>query len=196
MKTHAQTRLLAGALFIISLLLSSTCNAQEIEPGDGIYKHPRNSISLNPLIMFLPVWNIQYGRYIQPKKAIHLNVSIMDQAIFNDTKMRGFVLTGDYRYYITNERRRSTYVTPYLRYQNIQYAGNGDEIQQRRMSGGLALGKLYYIGDTFFVDLHVGLNYTPTGYKVKRTDGNVDVEIPRTLYGLGPRIGVSVGIGF
>lgn len=174
--------------------ISFSSLAQPTNEIDAAIK--RHQIKTNPAILFLPVWNLNYEFRATENKAVQLGVSFLDQANFIDTEMNGAIITFDYKYYLRKRRNRRGYLQPYLRYQNIEYAGNGDTITQNKIGGGVSAGRVYEVTEWLVLDLSLGFNFIPTGYKTLETDGEIDVVLPPTLYGFGPRIGVLIGVTF
>lgn len=82
--------------------------------------------------MLFPVWNIQHGRFIASNTSLQIGASYLDQALFIDTKMIGYVATLDYKYYYRSNRKSASYLSPYIRYQNIEFQGNGDKILYKK----------------------------------------------------------------
>lgn len=190
MKQFRKSTLLISSSFCLAIMIMSVCSFGQ-RTG-----HSKNHIKFNPVLFLVPAFNINYERFIKDNQSLQIGMTHMDRAYFRDTEMNGRVISLDYKCYYRNDRTKRSYFLPYLRYQNMEYLGNGDIIKQKEVGGGVCAGKVFYLTEWLVADLNLGLNFIPTSYKTIYTDGIVDVEAPITLYGLGPRIGLLIGISF
>ena len=155
------------------------------------------TLKTNPVISLVSMWNIQADISTDEKRSFQLSfLSINDSYIFVDTEATGTIYSFDYKMYFRRGKSTALYVSPFVRYQHMLYEGNQDRVQLHKPGAGAMIGKEWLLFQRIVIDLHGGINYFSENYKIISTDGPIDVVIPKTLRGLGPRLGLLVGFRF
>lgn len=130
----------------------------------------------------------------------------------DDTKITGFSITPEYRYYLSGEAMDGFYVGPFVRYQSFsltneydsyQFDNNGNMTTVRRkdegtlntLGAGVLVGRQWLFKDRFTLDLFAGPSYS--GGSVKAKSGSADnLDVSGGLNGFGLRVGLTFGIAF
>ena len=175
-------------LVVLIYLVPIVCSAQR----------ERFQIKTNFPILFVAMWNIQFQKVLKNHNALQISVvGVQDHNIFVDTEATGGMLTVDYKAYFPMQKKNSVrYIAPFLRYENFVFDGNDDRVKMAHLGCGLMLGQEKTFWKRAVLDVYFGFNYFPDKYRVLSTDGFLNVVIPATLRGLGPRAGLAVGYKF
>jgi hypothetical protein len=158
----------------------------------------RYQIKTNVPILFVAMWNVQFQKKLKDDKAFQVSlVGVKDHVIFVDTEASGYMLTVDYKAFFPKRKEHSVrYFAPFVRYENFMLDGNQDKVRITHPGCGLMFGQERTFWKKEILDVYFGFNYFPDKYQIISTDGFLDVVIPSTLHGLGPRLGVSLGYKF
>jgi hypothetical protein len=176
----------------------------------GQNRLPKYNIKVNlPNLPFM-VWNVQ-AEYLMKYHSIQVGYAKADGSTFIDTDVEGHFVNLEYRIYLQPEKKfTGTYFSPYLRWQNIYFEGTGDGtgigkdiIQVNNIGGGLVLGRVAHPFKIrwLVLDYFAGVNYIPKKYDVIELTSGIppnshSFPLPPTLYGLGVRVGIALGVRF
>ncbi|MGB0521508.1 MAG: DUF3575 domain-containing protein [Flammeovirgaceae bacterium] len=119
-------------------------------------------------------------------------------ASVGDTKFRGFGITPEFRYYLSDrEAPAGFYLGPFLRYQNftLTYDSDDSEADLTTFGGGVLVGNQWIFKERIALDIFAGPSYNAGSLEAK--DGaNEDNFETGTFDGFGFRFGVALGIAF
>lgn len=178
-------------LFAITAL-SNTADAQS---------EKKNIIKVNMLSPIIRTASFFYERVITPKSTAQLGLYyIGSPAPVGDAKIRGFGITPEYRFYVSNSKQapQGFFVAPFLRYQNLELSidTTNEKATISTFGGGLAIGGQWIFSDIISLDIFGGPTVNTRTFKAT-TNGATEQDF--TLTGLGNfgfRFGVTVGVAF
>jgi hypothetical protein len=155
-----------------------------------------NAIKINPLSALLATGNISYERLVNDKQSFQLG-GYYTGVKFSSTKITGYGITPEYRFYVGREALNSFYVAPYARYQSISFKETefDSKATLSTVGGGLLFGRQWLIGDSFTIDLFLGPNYSSGSVKVSFGDED-DFKGLNFFTGFGLRSGITLGLAF
>ncbi len=178
-----------AVLFLIVLCFSSNIYGQE----------KQNGIKLNPLALIIGAVNVQYERAVSEKNSAQLGLFFINFNI-GDTKLSGFGLTPEYRFYLAKEALDGFYAAPLINFNTLSLdvsAGTTDgSATLTTFGGGAKIGWNWLLGDAdnFIIDLGLGANYSGTNLNVK-SGNESDFEFG-AFDGLRPVLNFSIGYAF
>lgn len=159
----------------------------------------QNGVKLNPLALIIGAINVQYERAVSEKNSVQLGLFIINLNI-GDTKLSGFGLTPEYRFYLAKEALDGFYAAPLINFNtlSLSYDDGVDsgEASLTTFGGGAKIGWNWLLGDAdnFIIDLGLGANYSGTSLNVKSgTEGNFDFG---AFDGIRPILNFSIGYAF
>ena len=155
-----------------------------------------HTIKINPIILSFKAWNIGY-EYTDLEKnwGLQLNAIAFGDGFFIDTRMTGIQITIDYKRCFPNKK---TYFAPFLRYQNMEFEDFSGTISHKHPGIGLIVGKVFHPFNIrwWSVDMYAGINHISRRYEIVEGEEPIDIDVPVTIYGTGPRFGITTGINF
>ncbi len=181
-----------ATLFVLVLILSGVrCPAQGLNTVN---------VKTNSLSYFFRTWNVAVDVPVGKRISTQATFTKLNMVTFIDTEIDGFILTADFKYYLISKTKKNrlitTYISPYLKFEDLFFENEFDERALKTLGGGLMIGKHIEPKrqDWFILDLFIGPNYIPKNMKVIKDNGNPDFPIPTTLYSLGLRFGIMLGL--
>jgi hypothetical protein len=155
-----------------------------------------NAIKINPLSAILATGNISYERVVGDKQSFQLG-GYYTGVKFSSTKITGYGVTPEYRFYLGKEALNSFYAAPYMRYQSISFKETefDSKATLSTFGGGLVIGRQWLIGESFTIDLFLGPNYSSGSVKVSFGDED-DFKGLNFFTGFGLRSGITLGLAF
>lgn len=118
-------------------------------------------------------------------------------ASIGETKFRGFGITPEFRYYLSDQALDGFYLGPFLRYQNFDLTDDltEDEATFSSFGGGLVIGRQWLLKERITIDLFGGPAYNSQSIEV--SDGSSEEQFDTGAFGgFGVRIGVTIGVAF
>lgn len=116
----------------------------------------------------------------------------------DETKFRGFGLTPELRYYLSEKHSapQGVFLAPFLRYQsfNVSLDDNSSKATYSSFGGGILVGSQAVFKNKISLDAWIGPSYNSGTLKVETGDED-DFSIG-SLDGFGVRFGITLGIGF
>lgn len=176
-------------LFLFALSATSHVHGQAQE----------NGIKLNPLALIIGAVNVQYERAITEKTSAQLGLFFINFSI-GDTKLSGFGLTPEYRFYVAKEALDGFYAAPLINFNTLNLevdtGADSGEASLTTFGAGAKIGWNWLLGeaDNFIIDLGLGANYSGTNLNVSSGDEG-DFEFG-AFDGLRPVINFSIGYAF
>ncbi len=158
----------------------------------------RDGIKVNLLSPLMRTASFFYEHTLDEQSS--LNVGFLYTGMTpGDTKIRGWALTPEYRFYLgNNPAPDGFYVAPYLRYQSLNFSyEEGTEDSEADLSGiggGLLIGRQWLFKDVVTYDLFFGPSYVSANWDVK--SGNESDFDSDSWEGFGIRAGMTLGIRF
>jgi hypothetical protein len=152
-------------------------------------------------LVFTQAYNISYSYITKKGKMPMLTVFYFhDNAVLSfKTRLQGWQATFDYRIVTMEKGNVRYYVSPYLKYQHLNFAmDNGLAYLQQQPGVGVVFGQTFMPRWKLplLIDWYVGVNYVPLYLEEITSIPNQEFyPLPQTLYGLGPRIGLLLGYG-
>jgi hypothetical protein len=186
MKIIFKSFLMVAAGFLMILPLK----AQEVSSSQNIVK----------VNLFSPIartGSFFFERVVADHMTMQLGFFYTGASIV-DTKFRGFGITPEFRYYLSESRTgpSGTFIAPYLRYQSFNLStdiGN-DEATYSAMGGGLLIGYQRLLRNRISLEGFIGPSYSSG--KVKVEAGNHGSFDTGFFDGFGVRFGVTAGVAF
>lgn len=124
-------------------------------------------------------------------------------AKLEDTKLSGFGVTPEFRFYLSGEAMNGFYVGPYLRFQNFKLSteatdvpGSKAEASLTTFGGGVSIGRQWMFKNRFTLDPFLGLGYSGGSIDLKGSAAEEDFDVNQGLKGFGLRTGLTLGIAF
>jgi len=150
------------------------------------------------MVLLFNVPNLAY-EYTGFRKDLSISGSLSfadDWYVYKDTEATGFIVVGEIKRYFWHARNSSRYFSATIRFQNMTYEGNNDRVLLRRPGLAISYGREWLLWRHLLIDGSIGGSYYPDKYKVKFTDGVVDISLPNFVIGLGLRVNCSIGWQF
>ena len=176
------------SLIALMLLIAVPVKAQDTPP--------QNLFKINLLSPLVRTASLFYERAVSDDISVQLGFYYTG-ATFSDTKYRGFGVTPELRYYLSEKypAPRGAFIAPFVRYQSI--CGSEDGVDGKgtisTIGGGLLIGTQTMFKNKISLDAWAGPAYyngTP-----KYTGDAESIEFPG-FDGFLVRFGITVGIGF
>jgi hypothetical protein len=173
-------------LIIASLCIIMSVNAQDVK---------QNVIKANLFSPLVRTGSFFYERVLNEDMSLQLGFFYSGASI-SDTKFRGFGITPEFRYYLSESKPAPSgiFVAPYLRYQNFDLSVEGDtgSATYSAMGGGLLIGAQRLLKNSISIEAFLGPSYSSGN--IKLTDGASNNYDTGFFDGFGVRFGFTVGI--
>jgi hypothetical protein len=182
MKTRIRIALAIMAVMLLSLPLAA--------------QNPQNLFKVNLFSPLVRTGSFFYERALNDDSSIQLGFFYSGASI-GDTKLRGFGLTPEYRFYLSEKPApRGIFVAPFARYQsfNLTVEGESGKASLSTIGGGLLVGVQTILKDRISLEAFIGPSYSSS--KLDVTSGDEDDFEFGSLDGFGVRFGVTIGIAF
>lgn len=156
---------------------------------------PQNLFKINLLSPLVRTGSFFFERAVSEDISVQLGFFYTGASIV-DTKFRGFGLTPELRYYLSEKHPapRGVFIAPFARYQSFNLSDDfGNEGSYSSFGGGLLVGTQTLFKNRISLDAWAGPAYS-TG-KTKVTDGEDAFDLG-SFDGFGVRFGITVGFGF
>lgn len=156
---------------------------------------PQTLIKLNLLSPLVRTASLFVERAVSEDISIQLGFFYTGASV-SETKFRGFGLTPELRYYLSEKypAPRGVFIAPFARYQNFNLSDDvGNEGTFSSFGGGLLVGTQTMFKNKISLDVWAGPAYSSG--KTKVTDGTDTFDLG-SFDGFGVRFGVTVGFGF
>ena len=158
----------------------------------------KNSVKINTLLLPWKAYNLSYERALGEYNSLQIDIVKIHNSAFIDTGIDGLVYSLDYRLY--NRAKKKTYISPFIKYQKIEFESNTAKIRHSNLGGGILVGKLFNLNEkkSLQLDINFGVNYMPFEYKVvyAQYPDNLGMDIPKTLANTFIRIGAYISYSF
>jgi len=159
------------------------------------FAQPRNVIKANLLSPFIKSGSFFYER------ALNEDMSLVGGFFFTawnpdeSTSLKGFGLTFEYRYYLSEERiaPSGAFLAPFVRYQKFTVSDEIDEGTITGFGGGLLVGYQRIFKERISLEAFVGPAYY--GANAEVTSGTAVPENDQ-VSGFTIRFGITVGVAF
>lgn len=170
--------------------------------GLGITKAQGDRPNVVKINLFSPIvrtFSGFYERALTDQSSFQINF-LYSGASIDDTRFRGFGLTPEYRFYLSENKVAPAgfYVGPFLRYQNFNLSIEDDvsdaEATLSTFGGGVLIGGQWLFSEKIALDTFIGPSYNAGDIKV--TDGSEDQFSTGIFSGFGVRFGVALGFAF
>jgi hypothetical protein len=172
-------------LIIASLCIIMSVNAQEVK---------QNVIKANLFSPLVRTGSFFYERVLNEDMSLQLGFFYSGASI-SDTKFRGFGVTPEFRYYLSESKPAPSgiFIAPYLRYQNFDLSVEGDtgSATYSAMGGGMLVGAQRLLKNVISIEAFLGPSYS-TG-NIKLSDGANNNFDTGFFDGFGVRFGFTVG---
>jgi len=159
-----------------------------------------NVVKINLFSPIVSTVSVFYEKALSDQNSFQINFFYTGASI-EDTQFRGFGLTPEYRFYLSENKVAPAgfYLGPFLRYQNFNLSANDGsqddaEATLSTFGGGVLVGGQWLFKDKIALDLFIGPSYNAGDLKV--TDGSEDEFSTGILSGFGVRLGASIGYAF
>ncbi|HNQ13758.1 MAG TPA: DUF3575 domain-containing protein [Bacteroidia bacterium] len=166
-----------------------------------------NAVKMNVFSPFVQTFSMFYERALNEESSLQLGFFYTGFSI-NDTKISGFGITPEYRYYFSDKgAMRGLYFAPFIRYQNFTLKntyddtdsnGNITEVTDKgtlsTFGGGVLFGHQWLFNGKVALDLFVGPSYGAG--EVSVDSGSEDTFDTGSFSGFSIRAGACVGIAF
>lgn len=158
----------------------------------------KNGIKANILSPLMRTASLFYEHTLNENSSINIGFLYTGMTP-GDTKIRGWALTPEYRFYLgNNPAPDGFYVAPYVRYQVLNFTEDITESNSEGdltgFGGGLLIGRQWLFKDVVTFDLFFGPSYTSANWDVKSGD-ETDFDSD-SWEGFGLRAGVTLGFRF
>ena len=159
---------------------------------------PQNLFKINLLSPLVRSGSFFYERAVSEDISLQLGFFYMGWSS-DDTKFRGFGVTPELRYYLSEKHPapRGVFIAPFVRFQNFNLSDPGVEGEGTLslIGGGLLVGTQTMFKNRISLDAWAGPSYSSG--KVKVTGNAQEGDFETDMFdGFSVRFGVTVGIGF
>ncbi|WP_165370599.1 DUF3575 domain-containing protein [Hymenobacter persicinus] len=170
-----------------------------------------NVVKVNILSPIVKTGSFFYEHKLNASSSLQIG-GLFTSAKIEDTKISGFALTPEYRFYLSERTPapEGFYVGPFVRYQNLtlkstytdSYNSTGtpttqtDEASLNTFGGGVVVGRQWIFKDTFSLDIFLGPSYNGGSIEVKSTSNGNGTFDAGPLTGFGVRTGITFGLAF
>lgn len=159
---------------------------------------PKNLIKINLLSPLVRTGSFFFERAMSDEISLQLGFFYTGASV-GDTEFRGFGLTPELRYYLSEKHPapRGVFIAPFARYQNFTVTEEGVDGKGTYSSfgGGLLVGTQTMFKNKISLDVWAGPSYSSGSIKVTGTADEADFDLG-SFDGFGVRFGVTVGFGF
>lgn len=163
---------------------------------------PQNIIKINILSPIASTASLFYERGLNENSSLQLGLFYTNVSII-DTKIRGFGITPEYRYYLSEKgNMQGFFVAPFLRYQNFQltsevtlFNAQEDNATFSGIGGGLLIGGQWIFKKRISLDLWGGPSYSGGNIKLEGNSTEDDFSTG-PFSGFGLRAGITLGVAF
>ena len=155
-----------------------------------------NAFKVNIISPVLRTASVFYERAINEQSSLQLGFYYTGASV-DDTKFRGFGITPEYRFYLSETSAiEGFYVGPFVRYNNLDLSegSSGDEGTLSSFGGGLVIGKQWVFKERVTLDIFAGPQYVSGDVEV--TSGEGGSFDTGQFDGFGFRAGITLGIAF
>ena len=187
-----KTAKLFALLLVMTVLVPSKSFAQ-----DG----KKNVFKTNLLSPLLGSYNFFYERVLSPKTSIQLGGGFTNIDI-SGTKLSGFRITPEFRFYPTGTSPKGFYLAPFANYQNLSLTVTDaltnfeGKATLTTIGGGLDIGYQWIFGDVVTLDLYIGPSFNSGEIEVETNGFSEDRFSVGGNSGTGVRFGLSLGVAF
>jgi hypothetical protein len=176
------------ALIFAALCITLSVDAQDVS---------QNVIKANLFSPVVRTGSFFYERVLNEDMSIQLGFFYSGASI-SETKFRGFGITPEFRYYLSESKPAPSgvFVAPYLRYQSFDLSATGEigTATLSGMGGGLLVGAQRLLKNTISIEAFIGPSYSSNKVSYSDdSDGDFDFGM---FDGFGVRFGFTVGIAF
>ncbi len=155
----------------------------------------QNLVKANPMSPLVRTGSFFYERALNEDMSVQLGFFYSGASI-SDTRFRGFGITPEFRYYVSEARQAPSgiYVAPFLRYQNFDLSTEVNDASATisAMGGGLLVGTQRVLSNVISLEAFIGPSYASLNFKGADGDGyDWDTGF---FDGFGVRFGFTVGL--
>jgi hypothetical protein len=158
----------------------------------------KNIIKANLFSPVVRTGSFFYERVVSEKNSFQLGFFYTGATIADETRVRGFGITPEYRFYLSQKPApQGFYVAPFARYQNLALTDVELEFKGTLSSigGGAVVGGQWLFNNRISLDLFGGPSYSTRN--IKTDDGVSEDSFTLTgLGGFGIRFGLTLGVAF
>ncbi len=180
-------------LFVLCVAIFSLSSASFAQNGK------KNIFKVNVISPIVRTGSFFYERAITQKSSVQLGVLYTGYSI-EDTKLRGFGITPEYRFYLSQSKQapQGFFVAPFLRYENLNLSTDNarNEATLSTFGGGVLIGGQWIFSNIVSLDVFGGPRVNSRNFKAS-TSGTTEDDFTLTGFGsFGFRFGVTLGIAF
>jgi hypothetical protein len=172
-------------IFIAAFCLSLSVSAQDVK---------QNIIKANLMSPLVRTGSFFYERVLNEDMSLQMGFFYSGASV-GDTQFRGFGLTPEFRYYLSDKPAPSgIFIAPYLRYQNFDLSVTGElgSATYSAMGGGLVVGAQRLLKNVISLEGYIGPSYSSGNIKI--SDDNQNSYDTGFFDGFGVRFGVTIGL--
>ena len=174
-------------IFVIAaLFITISAGAQDVK---------QNVIKVNLMSPLVRTGSFFYERALNEDMSLQMGFFYSGASV-GDTKFRGFGITPEFRYYLSESKvaPAGIYIAPYLRYQSFDLSSEGEvgTATYSATGGGLLLGVQRLLKNVVTIEAFAGPSYSKGNIKLEGTEENIfDTEF---FDGFSVRFGFTVGL--
>jgi hypothetical protein len=176
------------AIILLLLRLAVISSAQD-QPNVATEK---NVMKINTLALIIRTGAVFYEREISDLTSAQLGIAYVNFTI-DETKLDGFGITPEMRFYIRKNALDGFYIGPYLKYNNFGFDDGSSAGRYKAFGGGVSFGRQWIFKKGFVIDVFFGGHYTNGNFEL--TYGTEPPDLTR-VEGFNIRTGFSLGFAF
>jgi hypothetical protein len=172
-------------LIVAAICISLSVNAQDVK---------QNLIKANLMSPLVRTGSFFYERVLNEDMSLQMGFFYSGASV-SETKFRGWGLTPEFRYYLSDKPAPSgIYFAPYARYQSFDLSVTGEvgSATYSSMGGGLLVGAQRVMKNVISLEAYIGPSYSKGNIKI--SDDNQNSYDTGFFDGFGVRFGVTIGL--
>jgi hypothetical protein len=173
-------------LLILGFAVSSSAQDQPTVAPE------KNVLKVNVLALIIRTGAVFYEREISDVTSAQLGIAYVNYTI-DETKLDGFGITPEMRFYIRKNALDGFYVGPYLRYNSFGFDDGSSTGRYKAFGGGVSFGRQWIFKKGFVIDVFFGGHYTNGNFEL--TSGTETPDLTK-VEGFNIRTGFALGFAF
>ena len=175
-------------ILLVVLGFTVTLSAQD----QPVVAPEKNVLKVNTLALIIRTGAVFYEREISDVTSAQLGIAYVNYTI-DETKLDGFGITPEMRFYIRKNALDGFYIGPYIKYNNFGFDDGSSAGRYKAFGGGVAFGRQWIFKKGFVIDVFFGGHYTNGNFEL--TSGTEPPDLTK-VEGFNIRTGFALGFAF
>jgi hypothetical protein len=176
------------AILLLVLGFTVTLSAQD----QPVVAPEKNVLKVNTLALIIQTGAVFYEREISDVTSAQLGLAYVNYTL-DETKLDGFGITPEMRFYIRKNALDGFYIGPYLKYNSFGFDDGSSAGRYKAFGGGVSFGRQWIFRKGFVIDVFFGGHYTNANFEL--TSGTEPPDLTK-IEGFKVRVGFALGFAF